>query len=225
MLVTFLALALSASPVPRCSLEWTPRAPGPDFGVILAVATGMPVEVPVPEDPTYKRSLPTQVRSVTAYRFRVMSVAGGRSGLEAGDSFLAVPWGYDTGCAPQVWDGSTWVPTGAEGVFEFETTRAGPSGERILDVLGWHAPYPQGELLRFAVPTGTPGNPRTGSVRQYSSLLDRMPKAAGSDTAQPTLAMLEHVLANGDPAWTTRFPGTLIIDLARRAAGGGPPSN
>lgn len=66
--------------------------------------------------------------------------------------FLAVPWTFGPGCAEEGWGSADWVPPGDTVAFLLEPTRASTGEEGglpVFDVLGWHQPYPVGELIPF----------------------------------------------------------------------------
>ncbi|MEQ9569460.1 MAG: hypothetical protein RLN75_04665 [Longimicrobiales bacterium] len=70
--------------------------------------------------------------------------------VRPGEEFVAVPWVYDAACHPEPWDSSAvWVGA-AEQVFYMRRTRRirtlrGP----VVDVLGWHSPYPRALFLKY----------------------------------------------------------------------------
>jgi hypothetical protein len=66
--------------------------------------------------------------------------------------FVAVPWSFGPGCAEEGWQNPTWVSPGDTVAFLLLPTRTRSrdgQGLHVFDVLGWHQPYPVGDLIPF----------------------------------------------------------------------------
>ena len=83
--------------------------------------------------------------------FEILRIETGTRLVEAGSSFIGVPWTVGCGCADEGWDQPGWVPPGDTVVFLLEQTRARSpwEGPPIFDVLGWHQPYPSGDFVQY----------------------------------------------------------------------------
>ena len=96
---------------------------------------------------------------------------------ESQGRFVAVPWSFGPGCAEEGWKDPTWVPPGDTVAFLLLPTRArsrdGP-GIHVFDVLGWHQPYPVGDLIPFWR-TGPKPNPLWLSPSEFYELLTVLP--------------------------------------------------
>jgi hypothetical protein len=91
--------------------------------------------------------------------------------------FVVVPWSFGPGCAEEGWDGPQWVAPGDTVAFLLHPTRAGTQGReglRVFDVLGWHQPYPVGELIPFWR-RGRKVNPQWLDAREFYQLLTVLP--------------------------------------------------
>lgn len=66
--------------------------------------------------------------------------------------FVVVPWSFGPGCAEEGWGSPDWVRAGDTVAFLLAPTRVSSRERRdlrVFDVLGWHQPYPTGELIPF----------------------------------------------------------------------------
>jgi hypothetical protein len=91
--------------------------------------------------------------------------------------FVVVPWSFGPGCAEEGWGRPQWVTPGDTVAFLLHPTRAGSQGEgglRVFDVLGWHQPYPVGELIPFWR-KGRKVNPEWLDAREFYQLLNLLP--------------------------------------------------
>jgi hypothetical protein len=209
----------------RCSIGTNLIRSTAETPVIIAVATGETTIVPLPPPPDGLHgllALPDSVRQVVAHRFRVVEMTGAGPRLSAGETFLAVPWGYDAACDLTLWIDDGWVPAGAEAVFLGAAWREEARGERILDTLGYHGPYPYGWALRFE---GTPPPPEDRaewlSAREYFELVNTLPTRPASESRAARGAAIERHMATLDERVRTVFPGSEILRRVREAAGGG----
>ena len=152
MTATALILALLALPISsggesgRCSLA-LPIAAGPEDVVVLAVATPDRVSIdPKLELPRrgWRSSVDELPSEVWAQRFQVLKATG-----EVAGSLAVVPWGYDPTCRLQAWSDSVWVPPGDTVVFTLNRGNRSASRPHTYHVLGWHEPYPTGELIQY----------------------------------------------------------------------------
>lgn len=70
--------------------------------------------------------------------------------IRPGEEFVAVPWVYDAACHPEPWDSSTvWVGSTEQVFYVSRTRRTRTSRGPVIDVLGWHSPYPSGLFLKY----------------------------------------------------------------------------
>jgi len=135
----------------------------------------------------------------------------GLAGVEEGDGrrrFVAVPWSFGPGCAEEGWQNPEWVPAGDTVTFLLQPTRsreAGDEGLPVFDVLGWHQPYPVGELIPFWRKTPAV-NPEWLTAEAFYGLLTVMPSEAAfrSDPERAMAPALEWVSAA--PGRASAFP-------------------
>jgi hypothetical protein len=91
--------------------------------------------------------------------------------------FVVVPWSFGPGCAEEGWATPEWVASGDTVAFLLIPTRSRPSGDQglpVFDVLGWHQPYPVGELIPFWRKSPQV-NPAWLSAGEYYELLTLLP--------------------------------------------------
>jgi hypothetical protein len=214
--VPLLALVVGFSPDSVCSLGTNLKRQSVDQIAVLAVFTGEILQVPVPDEPLYRETLPSSLATVAAYRFTVKRATSSLSESSEASSFLVVPWDYDEACDPLVWSQPDWIPVGREVVFMGSPNRGTTGGEPILDLSGWHSPYPYAETLRIQEAKDV-RSPREEWLPPdaYFKMLAALP-AAPSGLSQPeALKVIESVFANGDPRWRSSFPGREILRRAR----------
>jgi hypothetical protein len=213
-------IALVAGPAqPRCSLNVEFLGPSADRTIVLVAATAESVGVPLPDHALLSDRFPDTTRGVVAYRFRVIQAAGGATDQERLETFLAVPWKYDSACALMPWGSDEWVPAGEEAVFALMRRRTVAAGEPLYDLLGEHLPYPQGAFLKYESTPAPPSDRAEWlSAREYFALLTSLPEMPAEDGAV-RLERFERVFAAGDRRWSSTFPGAEILLRARQVAG------
>ncbi len=112
--------------------------------------------------------------------FRVLRTDVPRIASDPGGSIVVVPWSFGPGCAEEGWGTPEWVTPGDTVAFLLLPTRArGRAGKEnaVFDVLGWHQPYPVGELIPFWRRTREP-NPEWLDAREFYRLLTVLPSRA-----------------------------------------------
>ncbi len=246
------AVVLSSVLPAQCSSEAGSLGPAAGESIVLAVATGRVESVPVPVDQLLMDALSEARRSarlgsgadlrrpvsiatdvrVVAHEFVVRRASSPNPMRQAwgtlapADTFLAVPWAYDTTCNRHAWEESRWVPSGAAVVFRVDLARK-YERRRVIDVLGWHDPYPFGRLLGRGDALNTPADiDEWLPASQVFRILSEAPRPDSPDTRGEQLQRLESVYRSGPMAMLERFPGPEILRLVRVwAASGSPPSN
>lgn len=117
------------------------------------------------------------------------------------DHFVAVPWTVGCGCADEGWEEPVWVEPGDTVVFLLTPTRKRLpwDGPPVFDVLGWHQPYPSGELIPYW--RHTRAEPPDWLTRgEFFDLLQALPsESAFRLNPGSSLASVE--------AWLRRNPG------------------
>jgi len=113
--------------------------------------------------------------------FEIVS-SDGAGFLPVGErQFVAVPWSFGPGCAEEGWEGPEWVPPGDTVTFLLVPTRTRSSwreGLPVFDVLGWHQPYPVGDLIPFWR-SGPRSNPNWLSASEFFKLVSLLlPRSA-----------------------------------------------
>jgi hypothetical protein len=224
LLLVWLAALTSAISQPRCSMGVSFHGPTEERAIVLAVATSESVQVPLPDRALLSIRTPEALHVVPAYRFRVAEVAGGGERHRSMRTLLAAPWKYDSACDLLPWGPAQWVAPGEEAVFTLAERRTDVAGEPVYDVLGWHAPYPQGEFLKYESDEARMDDREAWlGARDLFALLRALPDDAGESAAE-RLVRMERVFAEGDPRWRDSFPGTEILRRARAAAERAPGS-
>lgn len=204
-----------AVPNPACSIGTSFGRPTVEHTVLIASATGETEVIDVVA--TFPLAQP--ISQTVAHRFRVERTLPSDAPLAPGQTFLVIPWGYDGGCRREVFE-EPWMPAGERGVFVLGPHRVHDSGERVVDLLGWHAPYPQGAFLRYMQPVPVPRERGEWlSVDELFDLVSALPPypigVAGADHHQHVI----DAIVAGPVEWSARFPGTAILALARIVAG------
>ncbi len=208
------AIAIAASPG-VCSIGTSFGPPPETTTVVVAVATG---EFEVVSTEFVEGLAPPAPRETIAHRFRVARAYGPDSGVEVGETFLVVPWGYNAGCEREVFE-DPWVPPGDRGLFRLEAGRVAESGEPLFDQLGWHAPYPHGAFLDGYQPVPVPDRAEWLSADELFDLMRRLPRM---DRRDPGYGEAIGAAFNQLPAeWSRRFPGSAILRIAELISRGG----
>ena len=137
--------------------------------------------------------------------------------------FVVVPWSFGLGCAEEGWESPEWVPPGDTVAFLLVPTRTRSSsagGSPVFDVLGWHQPYPVGELIPFWR-KGLRVNPDWLSAQDFYELLTVLPsEMAFYANREAALApFLKWVRAR--PERTSTFPVPEIQDRWQAEGNGG----
>jgi hypothetical protein len=207
-----IAVLVTVGAEARCSIG-SPIVLTHETNVALLV-TATPERAPagIPDDPDWSE---LQVSEVPGWRFRVLEVVGEGGGLEGLSTVLVVPWGYDAGCFALVWDDDNWVPPGDTAVFLFSRDQLAGGGEPVVHVLGWHRPFPHGELLGG-------GMPRSDwlSAREYLSLLRALPVVRPGIPEGQWAREVLRVFENGPPEWSEKYPGSEILRRGQRRGAG-----
>ena len=223
------AVVLSSVLPAQCSAEASSLGPSAGESIVFAVATGRVESVPVPRD---QLSIGTAELRVVAHEFVVRMASrpdptrDAWGALAPADTFLAVPWAYDTTCSRDVWEESGWVPSGAAVVFRVDVARKHET-RRVIDVLGWHDPYPFGKLLGAGDSLSAPGDIDDWlPAFEVFQILSNAPRPDSPDTRAQQLKRLEDVYRSGPAALLERFPGPQILGIVRAwAASGSAPGN
>jgi hypothetical protein len=185
-----LILALLALTAPSCLAQ---RAGAPKLGVdglvlfrdqgsVAVLATATPFWQPVS---TRSEELLGDFKYLPDFAsaraqgqlFRLVEAEVPQMVAEGDGRFVVVPWSFGPGCAEEGWGGPQWVTPGDTVAFLLHPTRAGAQGGgglRVFDVLGWHQPYPVGELIPFWR-KGRKANPEWLDAREFYQLLTLLP--------------------------------------------------
>lgn len=216
MLFQITVALAAATSLPECSITLPFESPSEDRAVVLARASGQTEVVPATPDPLYGGTLGPPV----AHRFEVVQAAGGSGLVEAGDTFLAVPWGYGDACERLEFEGE-WVPEGEIGLFYVvDGTRVGQ--ELVIHVPGGHLPYPQGAMFRYYM-MDQPDRSEWLTASDLFSLLNALPADIPDQTRSAEWrALVEAAFRQGPERWTDRFPGNYARSEARRRMGSRP---
>lgn len=130
--------------------------------------------------------------------------------------FVVVPWSFGPGCAEEGWEAPTWVPPGDTVTFLLHPTRtgSGPGGLRVFDVLGWHQPYPVGELIPFWR-KGRAINPDWLTPEEFYQILSVLPAemAFAQDPGASTRPFMDWLQANPDRAEAFPLPELSLIHI------------
>lgn len=162
-----------------CSL-WIPVAAGPGDVTVLAVATDARVsidpETDLPER-GWRHTADGPLPEVWGQMFTVVDHRGApRAEWLSSQTLVVVPWEYDPACRLEPWSDSVWVAVGDTVVFTLSSTSRAAVRPYTYHVLGWHAPYPTGELIRYRF-----RNPKDDPwlrPREYFEMLRILPAAA-----------------------------------------------
>lgn len=185
-----LAVVLSVMTAPSCAAQ---RAGAPRLGVdglvlfrdpgsVAVLATATPFWQPVS---TRSEELLGDFRYLPEYAsarargqvFQLVEAEAPEAVSGETNRFVVVPWSFGPGCAEEGWGGAQWVPPGDTVAFLLHPTRTRSREEhglRVFDVLGWHQPFPVGELIPFWR-KGRPLNPVWLAAREYFQLLTLLP--------------------------------------------------
>ncbi len=151
----------------------------------------------------------------------------GLAGVEEEDGrgrFIAVPWSFGPGCAEEGWQTPEWVPVGDTVTFLLQPTRsrgAGDEGLPVFDVLGWHQPYPVGDLIPFWRKTPAV-NPDWLTAEAFFELLTVMPSEAAFRSHPETALAPALEWVSAVPGRTSAFPIPEILqgwERLKRKAG------
>jgi hypothetical protein len=109
--------------------------------------------------------------------FRLLHADDPRMASAGDGQFVVVPWSFGPGCAEEGWEGPQWVTPGDTVAFLLHPTRTASTreGPPVFDVLGWHQPYPVGELIPFWR-RGRALNPVWLSALDFYQLLKVLPR-------------------------------------------------
>lgn len=254
MVLALAAVAASGPPAAdadlRCRFDTRLYGPSSFETYVRAEATGARVRVPVPDphpthpllgDPEMERHLPPEVLaysapdSAEAWEFRVLGVAA-HAGADTdalpvpGDLLLVAPWEYDSGCAPQAWEGG-WIGAGEETVLTLPYAALG-NGETALHVRGGHAAYPQGwvhlslerdsEEIRAAI-AGLTGE-------AFSEYFNSIPRSVPEGALAPAefldlVSRLPARIPGGGPGYAAEFADGWVRALEVAATEAGSPGN
>ncbi len=200
-----------------CSIRAEFVGPTPERAIILAVALSQNAEVTGHTTLAGTFGSPDTIVRATGYRFRVLDIAGGDTGLRPGSTFLVVPWKYDPSCAPTPWGSDRWVPVGTEVVFTLSQGRPIARKEVVFDVRGWHAPYPNGEFLKYSARSSSPSDRSEWlTASEYFNLVSALPRLVSFPSTGTWRSEVERLFREGNPKWAVTFPGSEILQNARR---------
>ena len=128
--------------------------------------------------------------------------------------FVAVPWSFGPGCAEEGWQAPEWVEPGDTVAFLLSPTRArsGKAGSLpVFDVLGWHQPYPVGELIPFWRKSPEK-NPNWLTAQEFYQLLTVLPsELAFWNDPDDALAPARRWIA-GTPGRDSFFPVVELVE-------------
>jgi len=145
--------------------------------------------------------------------FRVLLTDRSSVVPEPGSDFVVVPWSFGPGCAEEGWASPRWVPPGDTVSFLLLPTRV--RGRRdeamaVFDVLGWHQPYPVGELIPFWRRTPGP-EPRWLTAPEFFQVLTALPTQMALEADPgPALGQMRDLLARS-PGFVGAFPVTEMV--------------
>ncbi len=149
--------------------------------------------------------------------FRVLDSDASMSVGRSGERIVVVPWTFGPGCSGDGWNRSEWVSPGDTVAFLLSPTRArsrSGTAPPIFDVLGWHQPYPVGELIPFWRRTRE-GNSHWLSAPEFYQLLSRIPSELAFST-DPKAALGRALQWLGrDPDRASAFPAAEILSRWR----------
>ena len=133
---------------------------------------------------------------------------------DPGGEFVVVPWSFGPGCAEEGWQAPDWVIPGDTVAFLLVPTRVRKQveegGNPVFDVLGWHQPYPAGDLIPFWRRTREP-NPSWLAAIDFYHLLTLLPsEAALEGDPEGALAGI-HLWLQGSPHRVSSFPVTEML--------------
>ncbi len=164
--------------------------------------------------------------------FQVLESDGGGGEAEAaslgpGGSFIAVPWTLGCGCAEEGWGDTIWVSPGDTVAFLLTPTRKEdpPRGPPVFDVLGWHQPYPAGEMIPYWRKERVL-NPDWLTPREFFGLLEVLPGEAAFRLDPGGSYHGVRAWSAERPERRTAFPLSAILSAAdaglMRVQGGSP---
>ena len=116
--------------------------------------------------------------------FELLDTDGLSSMVGPEGSFVVVPWSFGPGCAEEGWQTPEWVVPGDTVAFLLFPTRVrspDAAGLPVFDVMGWHQPYPVGELIPFWRKSPQL-NPNWLSATEFYELLTVLPSEAAFRT-------------------------------------------
>ena len=122
--------------------------------------------------------------------------------------FVVVPWSFGPGCAEEGWQTPEWVLPGDTVAFLLFFTRArSPDGEGfpVFDIMGWHQPYPVGELIPFWRKSPQL-NPVWLSAGEFYELLTVLPSDAAFRTDPQGAVQRFQDWVRGRPEREASFP-------------------
>ena len=189
---------------------------------MLVVARALPDTVLVPTDTAdfLERDRPSEtqlrVQVPVAQRFEAIRVFGDGLPIVPNSTFAVIPWGYAADCSYQAWEGSSrWVPPGDEVLFSLAPTRRTESQEPIVDVLGWHSPYPTGEFWKYE-DRGQEIGPRAGwlTADEYFELILELPTTDSALGRREKREAVERAFGKS-VRWQSTFPGSAILEAYR----------
>jgi hypothetical protein len=199
---------------------------GPEPGeiVVLASATGRSVPVQHPVGAEYHQFANVDV---VAHEFVVNRATPpnlremGRWGMLApADTFLVVPWRYDSACKRLPWGESTWVPAGQQVVFRVLSARR-HEGIPVIDVSGLDWPYPYGQFLSQELGPGAPSDPAMWlPANDFFTMLWRAPRNDSPETRTKQLEIYESYYRSGPTYLMERYPGPQLLEHVRGWAAG-----
>lgn len=141
--------------------------------------------------------------------FRLVRTDGPGSLPDPGEAFVVVPWSFGPGCAEEGWQTPEWVTPGDTVAFLLVPTRAPAQAGRgtrpVFDVLGWHQPYPVGDLIPFWQRTRGPSPPWLPTGEFYE-LLTLLPSEAVLETRSGRALEAVEAWLGASPERVSAFP-------------------
>ena len=201
LLLAFAVLTALPSPLlsqragaPGLGVDGLPLSRQPGSVAVLALATGRWQAVSSRSEELLGdfRYLPEYASArAQGQVFRVVKTDGPKLLPDRGGAFVVVPWSFGPGCAEEGWQTPEWVTPGDTVAFLLVPTRAGGRGGtgdgQVFDVLGWHQPYPVGELIPFWRKTRDP-SPSWLPTADFYHLLTLLPSETALET-RPGMAL------------------------------------
>jgi hypothetical protein len=194
-------------------------APGPDSAMAGMGATrlGMFPEAPRPGAPP-RRPVFGQVATLQRLGGRDTAVIEAAFRAAGSREVVLVPWGFDAGCRPAVWTGSSrFAALGHPGFYVARLReRAHWAGPRpTFDVyFAGRYPYPTGSFFR-----GTPPGTSVMTAAEYFDLYEALPSSRTPMAQRQQAARRLWGWARANPGAASKAPATHVLAEVRRYYG------